>query len=466
MSSTAAKEVKARKSAAKAHDPHHKPMVEQAKKVKILVVEDEGLVARDIENMVRNLGYDVSDVVSSGEEAVEQVRKLKPDLVLMDIFLRGDLDGVQAAELIRRSFKIPVIFLTAHTDDNTFDRAKVTDPFGYAHKPVEQKELMTIIEMALYKHRMEMKVRESEEWLSTILSNVADGVIATDREGCAAFMNPAAENLVGFRREAVTGRPLAEVLNLFCEETGKKIDIPAQEIMAGTEWLPEFGTIFIQRHEERIPIEINATFIGNDRGETTGTILVLRDITERKRHEEQLRYLAIHDPLTGLPNRSLFYDRLELALAHSKRSKQKLAVLMLDLDFFKKINDTFGHAMGDKVLQGVAGRLKSLLRESDTVARFGGDEFVLLLPEIRDEEDALHVARRMHEAFHTPFLFDGQEILITTSIGIAISPEDGESIDALTKNSDRAMYRAKETGRDKYEFYLFLDEKKTSRRHQ
>src|SRR4030043_2371234 len=167
-------------------------------KIRLLVGEDEGLVARDIEDMVRNAGYEVSAVVGTGEDAVEKAETTHPDLILMDIILREAMDGVEAAEKIRERFNIPVIYLTAHTDENTLQRAKITEPLGYTLKPVEQKELMTVMEMALYKHQMEIKLRERQSWLSTILQSIGEGVIATERFGNITFMNAVAEKLTGW----------------------------------------------------------------------------------------------------------------------------------------------------------------------------------------------------------------------------------------------------------------------------
>jgi len=177
------------------------------------------------------------------------------------------------------------------------------------------------------------------------------------------------------------------------------------------------------------------------------------DITERVRAEQQLAYMATHDALTGLPNRRLFNDRLTLELAHAHRNQQKLAMMLLDLDHFKDVNDTLGHSVGDKLLQVVGGRLTSLLRQSDTVARMGGDEFMLLLPEMDQMENAARIAAKILGAFRRPFEFDGHKFHITTSIGIALYPNDGEDADALMKNVDIAMYRAKDRGRDNYQRY-------------
>ncbi len=177
------------------------------------------------------------------------------------------------------------------------------------------------------------------------------------------------------------------------------------------------------------------------------------DITERKRAEEQVKHLAFHDPLTNLPNRLLFSDRLTLAVAQAHRHNQRLAVLFLDLDRFKVINDSLGHSVGDELLRQVAERIQEYVREGDTVARLGGDEFTLLVPGINAEEDAAKIAKKVCDAIHDPFWIDGRELFVTTSLGVAVYPSDGHDAETLVRNADSAMYRAKEQGRDNYQLY-------------
>ncbi len=177
------------------------------------------------------------------------------------------------------------------------------------------------------------------------------------------------------------------------------------------------------------------------------------DITERKRAEEQVKHLAFHDPLTNLPNRLLFSDRLTLAVAQAHRHGQRLAVLFLDLDRFKVINDSLGHSVGDELLRQVAERIQEYVREGDTVARLGGDEFTLLVPGITAEEDAAKIAKKICDAIHDPFWIDGRELFVTTSMGVAVYPSDGHDAETLVRNADSAMYRAKEQGRDNYQLY-------------
>ncbi len=185
-----------------------------------------------------------------------------------------------------------------------------------------------------------------------------------------------------------------------------------------------------------------------DQGDEKKLLMFVEDITEQKFNEEKLTYIATHDGLTGLPNRLLFNDRLQLALAYAQRRREKIAVMLLDLDRFKDVNDNLGHNVGDMLLQTVSDRLSEILRKSDTVARMGGDEFLMLLPDVDAPEDVDNVARKILEVFNKPFPLEGHEIEVTTSIGIAIYPDNGEDIDSLVKNADVAMYDVKKMGRN------------------
>jgi diguanylate cyclase (GGDEF)-like protein/PAS domain S-box-containing protein len=187
--------------------------------------------------------------------------------------------------------------------------------------------------------------------------------------------------------------------------------------------------------------------------DTQMRLVTLVDFTERKREEEAIRHMAYRDALTGLPNRVVFTDRLQVALSRAKRNQVRLAVLLLDLDRFKDINDTLGHTVGDQLLQAVGNRLPGLLRSSDTVARLGGDEFIILLPDIAQAHDGPSVARKILRAFQKPFSVNRRNVHVTPSIGIAIYPDNAEDSDTLMKNADLAMYRAKERGRNNYQCY-------------
>ena len=198
---------------------------------------------------------------------------------------------------------------------------------------------------------------------------------------------------------------------------------------------------------------LNARQIQRVLGKERVILLAIEDITERKQSEEKIQQMVYHDSLTGLPNRKLFSDRLGIALTHAQRNQKEVGIAMLDLDHFKGVNDTLGHDVGDLLLKAAAERLSAELRKGDTVARFGGDEFLLILPDLEVIEDAIQVAQKIVDSFRKPFLIDTHQLIVTTSIGIAVYPQDGTKEDILLKNADKAMYQAKQTGRARYQLY-------------
>jgi len=205
----------------------------------------------------------------------------------------------------------------------------------------------------------------------------------------------------------------------------------------------------LKRTGENFPLEIMTALLKG----SEGVVIVIRDITERKQTEEKIRQMAYHDSLTGLPNRKLFSDRLNIAIVQAQRNQKKVGIAMLDLDHFKDVNDTLVHTMGDLFLKATAERLHVTLRKGDTIARFGGDEFVLILPDLETIEDAIQVVQKIVDSFCKPFLMDTHQLVVTTSIGIAVYPDDGTDDDILLRNADIAMYQAKQAGRARYQLY-------------
>ena len=257
--------------------------------IQIMIVEDEKIVSKDIQGMLERIGYTVPAVVSSGEEAVQKAAEMKPNLVLMDIMLKGRMDGVEAAEQIRAQFQIPVIYLTAYADERTLHRAKITEPYGYILKPFQEKELHTTIEIALYKHGMERKLRESEQWLSTTLRSIGDAVITTDAEGYITFMNPIAQSLTGWKQEEAISKPLADVFKIIGEKTGETVENPvARVIEEGNVVGLGNHTLLVTKDGAKVPIDDSCAPIKDDSDDLIGVVLVFRDITERKRMEEEL----------------------------------------------------------------------------------------------------------------------------------------------------------------------------------
>ena len=255
---------------------------------RILVVEDENIVAKDIELRLKKMGHFVPATVPSAEEAVKVAGEVRPDLVLMDIMLRGDEPGTQAAGEIRARFDIPVIYLTAYADRDTLDRARITEPYGYILKPFDERELETAIEMALYKHRMEQELRAQRQWLATTLKSIGDAVITTDRDLRVTFVNAIAERLTGWSNDEAISHGLSEVLEIVDEETREPVENPARKALAeGAPVGLSNHTVLITRNGGEIPIDDSAAPIRDDDGTITGAVLVFRDITERKDAEAE-----------------------------------------------------------------------------------------------------------------------------------------------------------------------------------
>lgn len=299
--------------------------------------------------------------------------------------------------------------------------------------------------------RTEGVLRESERRFREMLENIQLLAIGVDVQGNIMFCNKYFLSLTGWRREEVLGQNWFEIF-LPAEYQAEMRQAFHKAILSHT--LPAHVEKEIQtRRGKRRLISWSSTFLHDLQGNIIGLTSIGEDITTRRHTEEKIRYLAYYDALTDLPNRELLKDRLTLALAHAHRNGQMLAVIFLDLDHFKAINDTLGHSAGDQLLQEVAKRLLSCLREGDTIARMGGDEFTLLLPQISQPEDATVVARKILEALSPSFQLEGHDLHITCSMGIALYPNDGQDAQALLKSADTALYRAKASGRNNYHFH-------------
>lgn len=256
----------------------------------ILVVEDEYIIAKDIQNTLKKLGYSVPAIASSGEKALKKVAEVQPDLVLMDIVLKGKMDGVQTADKIREEFKIPVVYLTAHADDNTLKRAKITEPYGYLTKPFQERELHSTIQMALYREAMEKRLRESEQWLATTLNSIGEGVVATDEKGLITFINPVAEWLIGCKHDEVLKKPIEEVIKIINEDTGKPVkDLISKVLQRDKIVSLAKNPILIANDGSKIPITNSCAPIIDDNKEIIGIVIVFQDISKRKRAEQELQ---------------------------------------------------------------------------------------------------------------------------------------------------------------------------------
>ena len=295
------------------------------------------------------------------------------------------------------------------------------------------------------------KLRENESLVRALYESAQDAIVVMDAERRISYWNPAAAHIFGYTNDEAIGQNLHSML---APSRYKMEYEPAllkfQHSGRGDAIEKTLELKALRKSGEEFSMELSLSAVQLKDG--WHAVGIIRDISERKQAEETIRRMAYHDPLTGLPNRKLFSDRLAIALAQAMRNQNDVAVIMLDLDNFKDVNDTLGHDTGDVLLKAVTKRLSEALRKSDTVARFGGDEFALIFPDLKEEDDASRVAKKIVERFRKPFFINAHQLIVTTSIGIAVYPRDGTDEVALLKNADIAMYQAKQAGRDRYQF--------------
>jgi PAS domain S-box-containing protein len=313
--------------------------VEQTQTVKILIVEDEGIIARDIRDCLENLGYQVPAIATTGEEAIQKATDLHPDLILMDIRLKGEMDGIQAAEQIWNVLQIPIVYATGFSDRDTLERAKLTHPFGYILKPIEERELYAAVETALHQYRVNRSLQDREQWLSTVLRDIGDGVIVVDVQYKVRLMNLVAEALTGWRQEEAIGRDIAEVFRIVHEQNYLQIPNPVIEaIEQGTlKYLPG-NVLLLPRDSIPIPIADTATPIRDELGKITGAVIVFHDITRRRLAEERelalQRAQQLEAQMEEMERLNQLKDEFLNTVSHELRTplaNMKMAIQMLEI---------------------------------------------------------------------------------------------------------------------------------------
>ena len=377
------------------------------------------------------------------------------DIVLLDLSM-SDPEGLVAVRRVRAVAPHVSIVLLSSLDDEPKAIQAVREGAQYylIKGQIEPHTLMQALGNAVVRTTNEEILTNEKERAEATLESIADAVICTDMSGNITFFNPIASSMVGWPMKAAVGRHLAETFRIVDATTRQPILDPmakaASENLAGT--LPS-NCVLIDRDGREVFIEDSVAPIHDREGIVTGAVIVFRDVSAARARSEQMAHLAEHDCLTGLPNRLLFCDRVGQAISLARRHGGQIAVLFLDLDGFKQINDSLGHAAGDKLLQSVARRLLACVREPDTVSRYGGDEFAVLLQDVHRAQDAAATARRVLRALGESHSIDGQQVHVTASIGMSIYPADGFDTETLIRNADTAMYRAKKNGCQDCQFY-------------
>ncbi len=535
--------------------------------VKVLIVEDENVVALDLKRRLNKLGYNVIGMASNSVRALSLIEEHHPHIVLMDIHIQGHTDGIEIARIVYEHYQIPVIFLTAYSEEATLARAKKSKPYGYLLKPYSERELHAGIQVALEKGQADRKIRDSQihlqqaldagnlstweandseddvvlcytsrghmtdasdwqtllkqivpehrdnvfqriesikrtpgldiemnfeildphlghRWLAMfgkshqlkggikvvgVLQDIterrlveenlkqaalayrcsADGIVILDSEMIVISANTAFARITGFESESAIGAELSFLLET---NVGPVLGQEIQDsIAADGYWQGEIKTY--RANHEFLYAWINIGVVPDAANSLGHYVAVISDITEIRDTQEKLSRIAYYDGLTNLPNRNLFMDRLELAIAKAKRDEGALAILFLDLDHFKRVNDTLGHQVGDIMLKEVANRLKGGIRANDTLCRIGGDEFIVIIDRFTAIHDLEIIASKLIDILKEPVQLGNTEIIPNASIGISIYPQDALSKDDLIKMADSAMYFAKSTGRSRYSFY-------------
>jgi diguanylate cyclase (GGDEF)-like protein/PAS domain S-box-containing protein len=444
----------------------HRP--KQNNNPRILIADDEPRARASLKEILRFTGYEIT-LAESGHEAIELLNNRNFDLILLDLNMPG-LHGHSVMEHIENyQLNCDIIIISGETTFDDATKALRKGAQDFLRKPYAPDDLLRSVANVLERRQLkaanqsiQLRLQESESLHKFIVNNSPDMIYLLDQEGRFAYINERVKSLLGYDQNEIIGEHFSKLIHA---EDMKKAQFTFNERRAGDRATrsAELKLSSKNKHgahifdSRTVPVELNSIGIyttnENETKSFIGTYGVARDISERKQAEALIKYQLYHDLLTNLPNRSLFRDRLNMAMAQSKRSGKKLAVMYLDMDRFKIINDSLGHYVGDELLKMVGQRLRSELREADTLARVGGDEFNLLVPEINDIQDARNLAEKILRLTAEPFLIQNEEIFISFSIGISIYPSDGDSKDILIKNADIAMYKIKNTGKNGYAFY-------------
>ncbi len=423
----------------------------------LVLIEDNPGDARLFLEMFNEQGLHDTKLkhIESISEAEKYLAGHAADIILLDLGL-PDAQGLEAVRRIRAAApRVPLVVLTVSDDESLAAQALQVGAQDYLIKgQIEARGLLRAMRHAIERKIMEEALFSEKERAQVTLNSIGDAVACTDISGNITFLNLVAEKMTGWPRQEVAGRPMAEVLRILDATSRETIPNPMEQAIAKnrTVHLP-LNCVLVRRDGFEIPIEDSVSPIHNREGEATGAVIVFRDVSVAQAMALQLAHSAQHDFLTGLPNRMLLNDRVSQAISLAARHMKKVAVLFLDLDGFKHINDSLGHPIGDKLLQSIAKRLVDCGRSSDTVSRQGGDEFVVLLSEVEQSDAAAITARRLLQAVAEAHSIDQHDLHVTASIGLSIYPDDGLDAETLIKNADTAMYQAKENGHQSYQFF-------------
>jgi diguanylate cyclase (GGDEF)-like protein/PAS domain S-box-containing protein len=405
----------------------------------ILIVDDSSLARSQMKDFIETQGYKCI-VASDGYEAIELFRIHKLDIVLLD-FVMPTIDGADTCSILRDlpGFDECAVFvMTSLTDEISVNKSYEAGATDYITKPINFAVLKQRIKRTIISQQTERELIHNNAFSHSILNYAVEGILTLDDNLNIKFANPAALKILNYNETNIIGKNVQLLIPNY----------EIKKIPATGNWLYELEAI--KSDGMSLPIELTVSRFFVDEYYYT---IIFKDITERKQYEEKIKKQAFYDTLTDLPNRILLRERISYEIQRANRSKGKFALMYLDLDRFKLVNDTLGHDMGDKLLVDMAARLKASVREEDFVVRMGGDEFVILLTDLENAEHIGKIANTILDSIKKPLIIDGNSLSLTISIGVTIFPDDGTDYEILLTNADIAMYRAKEKGKNNFQTF-------------
>ena len=433
------------------------PMTTGILSPKILLIESDPVAANEIRAALAAAGSGSFDVewVRQLSEGLERLSKRGIAAVLLALSL-PDSQGIEAFDkLFAAAPNVPILILGGNVPEALAKEAVGRGAQDYLLPDhLDSYSLPRALRNAIERKAVEDALYIEKERAVVTLNSIGDAVLCTDISGNVTYLNLVAETMTGWHREEATGQPLAEVFRIIDGATRKTARDPMEMAVEEDRTVGlTVNCILIRRDGFESAIEDSAAPIHDREGRIIGAVIVFHDVSAARAMSLEMTYAAQHDLVTNLPNRLLLNDRIAQSIALARRQHRPAALIFLDLDRFKYINDSLGHATGDKLLQSVSKRLLASVRRSDTVSRQGGDEFVILLSEITYPEDAATSAKKILLSLSAPHSIAGQDLHIDGSIGISVYPGDGEDAETLIKNADTAMYHAKEKGRNNFQFF-------------